>query len=142
MTESGARLLIMGLTVITLASILLARYLIIFKCWLPGYRGAVGFKNSSSLPLMTARVSGFRSAVDAATLAPSALTFQFLQRQPLPKAVEINWRTTFDRVERAAKVSLESVAPDLRDGEIFFVFSDEGGWTIESAPELQLDRLC
>lgn len=142
MTESGARLLIMGLTVITLASILLARYLIIFKCWLPGYRGAVGFKNSSSLPLMTARVSGFRSAVDAATLAPSALTFQFLQRQPLPKAVEINWRTTFDRVERAASVSLESVAPDLRDGEIFFVFSDEGGWTIESAPELQLDRLC
>jgi hypothetical protein len=141
MTESEVRLLIIALTVTTLAAIVIVRYLIIFRNWLPGFRGAVGFKNSSSFPLMTARVSGFRSAVVTATLAPSAHSFQFLDRQPLPSAVEINWRTSFDRVERAASVSLESVGHDLRDGEIFFVFSDADGWTIESAPELRLERL-
>jgi hypothetical protein len=141
MTVSAVRLLIIGLTLTTLAAVVYVRYLIIFRCWLPGYRGAVGFKNSSSLHLRTARVSGFRSAVASAALAPSEHSFQFLHRQPLPNVVEITWRTTFDRVERAVSVSLANVARDLRDGEIFFVFSDADGWTIESAPELRLERL-
>ena len=75
------RLIIGGVVLATVGLILFGHYLIVFRGFLPGYRGAIGF------------------------------------------------------------VPLASIPSNLKDGEIFFVFSEARGWTVESSPELRLDQL-
>jgi hypothetical protein len=36
---------------------------------------------------------------------------------------------------------LAGVRKDAKDGELFFVLSDSGTWTVEYAPQLQLEKL-
>jgi hypothetical protein len=43
--------------------------------------------------------------------------------------------------DRTAAVSLSIVPRDAKDGELFFVLSSGGTWSVEYAPELQLDKL-
>jgi hypothetical protein len=41
----------------------------------------------------------------------------------------------------AREVSLTDVPTDAVDGELFFVLSSDGSWTVEYAPTLQLGKL-
>ena len=58
-----------------------------------------------------------------------------------PHEVTITWRFVTDTTDRTACVSLAGVRKDAKDGELFFVLSDSGTWTVEYAPQLQLEKL-
>ena len=107
----------------------------------PGYRGAVGFKNRHATEIATIRLTGFSESVDCRTLAHGEHSFNFLRRQDIPTEVQIAWRFVSDTADKTAKVSLSSVPKDAADGELFFVLSPDGTWTVEYAPKLQLDKL-
>jgi hypothetical protein len=106
-----------------------------------GYRGAIGFKNRSRSEIATIRLTGFSAPVDCRTLAPGEHSFNYLGRQPIPGDVQIAWRFVGDAIDKTATVSLRAVPNDARDGELFFVLSSEGTWSVEYAPQLQLDKL-
>lgn len=135
------RLWILGGTVVIIALILWVRYLIYFRGFLPGYRGAIGIKNRSDVAIMTARVLGFTRVVACQNVARGGHSFSFIARQPLPERLEIIWRTAIDGVEQQADIALDAVPDDLKDGELFLVFSRERRWTLEWAPALQLEAL-
>jgi hypothetical protein len=105
-----------------------------------GYRGALGFKNRGSEEIAFARVTGLSAIVEVKTLAPGEHSFNYLGRVALAPMVDITWRSISDSADRTAKVSLETVPADLKDGEIFFVFSGSQGWTVESSPQLRIDQ--
>jgi hypothetical protein len=106
-----------------------------------GYRGAVGFKNRHASEIATIRLTGFSKPVDCRTLARGEHSFNFLGRQGIPAEVQIAWRLVSDTTEKTATVSLSGVPKDAADGELFFVLSSAGLWTVEYAPTLQLDKL-
>jgi hypothetical protein len=106
-----------------------------------GYRGAVGFKNRHASEIAAIRLTGFSKPVDCRTLARGEHSFNFLGRQDIPSEVQIAWRLVSDTTEKTAKVSLSAVPKDAADGELFFVLSSAGSWTVEYAPTLQLDKL-
>ena len=106
-----------------------------------GYRGAVGFKNRHASEIATIQLTGFSKPVDCRTLARGEHSFNFLGRQDIPAEVQIAWRLVSDTTEKTAKVSLSGVPKDAADGELFFVLSSAGLWTVEYAPTLQLDEL-
>jgi len=58
-----------------------------------------------------------------------------------PDEVTITWRFVTDTTDRTARVSLTGVRKDAKDGELFFVLLDGGTWTVEYAPQLQLEKL-
>ena len=106
-----------------------------------GYRGAVGFKNRHASEIATIRLSGFSKPVDCRTLARGEHSFNYLERQDIPTEVHIAWRFVGDTTDKTATVSLSPVPKDATDGELFFVLSSDGTWTVEYAPQLQLDKL-
>ena len=106
-----------------------------------GYRGAVGFKNRHAGEIATIRLTGFSEPVDCRTLAKGEHSFNYLSRQDIPIEVQIAWRLVGDTADKTASVSLSSVPKDAADGELFFVLSSDGRWTVEYAPQLQLDKL-
>jgi hypothetical protein len=106
-----------------------------------GYRGAVGFKNHYASDIVTIRLTGFSEPVDCRTLAKGEHSFNYLGRQDIPTEVQIAWRFVSDTADKSATVSLSSVPKDASDGELFFVLSSDGTWTVEYAAQLQLDKL-
>ncbi len=106
-----------------------------------GYRGAIGFKNRHSSEIATIRLTGFSKPVDCRTLTRGEHSFNYLGRQNIPDQVQVAWRFAGDTADRTAAVSLSPVPKDAKDGELFFVLSSGGTWTVEYAPELQLDKL-
>jgi hypothetical protein len=106
-----------------------------------GYRGAIGFKNRHNSEIATIRLTGFSRPVDCRTLARGEHSFNYLGRQDIPDQVQITWRLVGDTADRTATVSLSSVPKDAKDGELFFVLSSGGTWSVEYAPQLQLDKL-
>ena len=106
-----------------------------------GYRGAVGFKNRHASELASIRLTGFSEPVDCRTLARGEHSFNFVERQHIPAEVQIVWRFISDAAEKTARISLTGVPKDAVDGELFFVLSSDGSWTVEYAPTLQLDKL-
>ena len=65
----------------------------------------------------------------------------YLGRQNIPPEAQIAWRFIGDTADRIARVSLSAVPKGARDGELFFVLSSAGSWTVEYAPRLQLEKL-
>jgi hypothetical protein len=106
-----------------------------------GYRGAIGFKNRNSSEIATIRLTGFSKPVDCRTLARGEHSFNYLGRQDIPGQVQITWRLVGDTADRIATISLSSVPKDAKDGELFFVLSSDRAWSVEYAPQLQLDKL-
>jgi hypothetical protein len=128
-------MVIIGAVVVVLASFLLYR---VFK---PGYRGAIGFKNRHPSEISSLRLTGFPKVVECRTLARGEHSFNYLGPQAIPDDVTITWRFVTDTADRTARVSLAGVRGDAKDGELFFVLTDGGNWTVEYAPQLQLDKL-
>ena len=106
-----------------------------------GYRGAVGFKNRHASELAAVRLTGFSEPVECRTLARGEHSFNFIGRQDIPTEVQIVWRFVSETAEKTARVSLTGVPKDAVDGELFFVLSSDGSWTVEYASTLQLDKL-
>ena len=106
-----------------------------------GYRGAIGFKNLQSSEIATIRLTGFSKPVDCRTLARGEHSFNYLGRQDIPTEVHVAWRLVGDTADRTATVSLNTVPKDAKDGELFFVLASSGTWSVEYAPQLQLDKL-
>ena len=107
----------------------------------PGYRGAIGFKNQSARDIDAIQLTGFSRSVDGRSLNRGEHSFNYLGRQDLPREVKLTWRFTGDQADRSATVSLAGVPPDFKDGEIFFVISGDGIWSVQHAAELQLEKL-
>jgi len=128
-------LIIIGAAVGVLAIFLLYRFL------KPGYRGAIGFKNRHAAEISTLSLTGFPKAVECRTLARGEHSFNYLGPQAIPDEVTITWRFVTDTTDRTARVSLAGVGKDAKDGELFFVLLDGGTWTVEYAPQLQLEKL-
>ena len=128
-------LIIIGAVVGALAVFLLYRFL------MPGYRGAIGFKNRHASEISTLSLTGFRKVVECRTLAQGEHSFNYLGPQAIPDEVTITWRFVTDTTGRTARVSLAGVRKDAKDGELFFVLSDGGTWTVEYGPQLQLEKL-
>jgi len=84
---------------------------------------------------------GFLHPVECLTLARGEHSFNYLGRQNIPADVQIAWRFVGDTADRTATVSLNRVPKDARDGELFSALSSNGTWSVEYAPELQLDKL-
>lgn len=135
------RIWIIGGTVVIVALVLWVRYLVYFRGFLRGYRGAIGIKNRSDVAIMTAPVLGFTRVVACQNVARGGHSFSFLARQPLPERVEIIWRTATDGVEQQADIALAAVPRDLKDGELFLVLSPDRRWTLEWAETLRLGAL-
>jgi hypothetical protein len=140
MTEITMRLAILGITLAVVALIVFWQYLVIFGGFLPGYRGAVGFKNLSDVEIATARLSGLSRVVDLKTLMPHEHSINFPGRVRLPSSVQITWRTAPDAADRTAHVSLAAIPSEAKDGEIFFVFTMARDWAVEFSPELEPDK--
>jgi hypothetical protein len=128
-------LIIIGAVVGVLAVFLLYRFL------KPGYRGAIGFKNRHASEIDTLSLTGFSKVVACRTLGRGEHSFNYLSPQAIPDEVTITWRFITDTTDRTACVSLAGVSKDAKDGELFFVLSDGGTWTVEYAPQLQLEKL-
>jgi len=128
-------LIIIGAVVALLAMFLLYR---VFKS---GYRGAIGFKNRHASEISTLSLTGFPKVVECRTLARGEHSFNYLGPQAIPDEITITWRFVSDTTDRTARVSLAGVTKDAKDGELFFVLSDGGTWTVEYAPHLQLEKL-
>jgi hypothetical protein len=135
------RIWIIGGTVVIVALVLWVRYLVYFRGFLRGYRGAIGIKNRSDVAIMTAPVLGFTRVVACQNVARGGHSFSFLARQPLPERVEIIWRTATDGVEQQADIALAAVPRDLKDGKLFLVLSPDRRWTLEWAETLRLGAL-
>jgi hypothetical protein len=105
------------------------------------YRGAIGFKNRHATEIALARVNGFTKPIEVRTLTRGEHSFNYPGPQPIPAEVTVTWRFVGDAVDRVANVSLISVPPDATEGEIFFVLTDAGEWTVEYAPQLQIEEL-
>ena len=127
--------IIIGAVVAVLAIALLYR---LFK---PGYRGAIGFKNRHPSEISTVSLTGFPKVVECRTLARGEHSFNYLGPQAIPDEVTITWRFVTDTTDRTARVSLAGIHSNANDGELFFVLSDGGTWTVEYAPQLQLEKL-
>lgn len=128
-------LIIIGAVVGVLAIFLLYRFL------RSGYRGAIGFKNRHASEISTLSLTGFAKVVECRTLARGEHSFSYLGSQAIPDEVTITWRFVADTTDRTARVSLAGVRKDAKDGELFFVLLDGGTWTVEYAPQLQLEKL-
>jgi hypothetical protein len=128
-------LIVIGALVAVLAVFLVSRIL------KPGYRGAIGFKNRNALEVATLSLIGFPKVVECRTLARGEHSFNYLGPQTIPDEATITWRFVRDTTDRTARVSLASVPKGAKDGELFFVLSDTGAWTVEYAPKLQLEKL-
>jgi hypothetical protein len=128
-------LIIVGAVVGVLAVFLLYRLL------KPGYRGAIGFKNRHASEISALSLTGFPKVVECRTLARGEHSFNYLGPQAIPDQVTITWRFVTDTTDRTAFVSLAGVRKDMKDGELFFVLSDRGTWSVEHAPQLQLEKL-
>lgn len=128
-------LIIIGVVVAVLAGFLVYRVL------KPGYRGAIGFKNRHASEIATLSLTGFPKIVECRTLARGEHSFNYLGPQAIPDEVAITWRFVSDTTDRTARVSLAGIPQGTKDGELFFVLSDTGTWTVEYAPKLQLEKL-
>jgi hypothetical protein len=128
-------LIIIGAVVGVLAVFLLYRLL------KPGYRGAIGFKNLHASEISALSLTGFSKVVECRTLARGEHSFNYLGPQAIPDQVTITWRFVTDTTDRTASLSLAGVRKDAKDGELFFVLADRGTWTVEYAPQLQLEKL-
>ena len=128
-------LIIIGAVVAAVAMFLL------YRAFKSGYRGAIGFKNRHASEISTLSLIGFSKAVACRTLARGEHSFNYLGAQPIPAEVTLTWRFVADTTDRTARVSLAGVPRDAKDGELFFVLSDGGSWTVEYAPQLQLEKL-
>ena len=128
-------LIIIGAVVGVLAIVLLYRFL------KPGYRGAIGFKNRHASEISRVSLSGLSKVVECRTRARGEHSFNHLGPQAVPDEVTITWRFATDTTDRTARVSLAGVRKDAKDGELFFVLLDGGTWTVEYAPQLQLEQL-
>lgn len=106
-----------------------------------GYRGAVGFRNRSGSEIASAQVAGFARPIECTTLAPGEHSFNYLGTMTIPAEVEIAWIHAGETTGRTARVSLSAIPAAARDGEIFFVLSPDGAWTVEYAPRLRLEGL-
>ena len=62
-------------------------------------------------------------------------------RRNIPDQVQLAWQFVGDTADRTAAVSLSTVPKDAKDGELFFVLSSAGTWSVEYAPQLQRDKL-
>lgn len=114
---------------------------LLYRLLKPGYRGAIGFKNRHASEISTLSLTGFRKVVKCRTLARGEHSFNYLGPQGIPDEVTITWRFVADTADRTARVSLAGVSKDAKDGELFFVLSEGGTWTVEYAPQLQLENL-
>lgn len=131
------RYVILAATIATVGLILGIRYLIYFRGFLSGYRGAIGIKNRSDVAIVTARIFGFSREVACQNVSRGGHSFSFLGRQRLPERLEIIWRTATDGVEQKIDLTLAEVPRDLKDGELFLVLSPQRRWTVEWAPTLR-----
>lgn len=128
-------LIVVGAVVVVLAIFVLYRFL------KPGYRGAIGFKNRHASEIATLSLAGFSKLVECRALAPGEHSFNYLGPQAIPDEVSITWRFVTDETDRMDRVSLAGLRKDVRDGELFFVLSGGGTWTVEYAPQLKLEAL-
>jgi hypothetical protein len=129
----GTIAVIIAVIVIAVVALLLSRR--------RGYRGAIGFKNRHSSEIATIQLAGFSKPIGCRTLAPREHSFNYVGRQDIPDEVRIAWRLVGDAADKTATVSLRAVPKDAADGELFFVLSRDGTWSVEYAPQLQLDKL-
>src|SRR5262245_32079749 len=106
-----------------------------------GYRGAIGFKNHHGSEIATIRLTGFSKPVDCRTLARGEHSFNYIGRQNIPDEVQIAWRLVGDTADRTTTIALSPVPKDAKDGELFFVLSSGGTWSVEYAPQLQPEQL-
>jgi hypothetical protein len=123
------------------AVVVVLAVLALYRVFKPGYRGAVGFKNRHASEIATLSLTGFAKVVECRTLARGEHSFNYLGPQAIPDEVTITWRFVSDDTDRTARVSLAGIPKNTKDGELFFVLSQSGTWTVEYAPELQLERL-
>ena len=79
--------------------------------------------------------------MECRALARDEHSFNYLSPQAIPDTVTVTWRFVTDTTDRTARVSLAGVRKDARDGELFFVLLDGGAWTVEYAPQLNLEEL-
>jgi hypothetical protein len=131
----------MNLIIVIGAVVAVLAALVLYRVLKPGYRGAIGFKNRHDSEIATIRLTGFSKPVDCRTLAKDEHSFNYLGRQDIPAEVQIAWRFVGDAADKTAAVSLSTVPKDGADGELFFVLSSDGTWSVEYAPQLQLDKL-
>ena len=114
---------------------------LLYRVLKSGYRGAIGFKNRHASEITTLSLTGFAKVVECRTLARGEHSFNYLGPQVLPDDVTITWRFVSEKTDRTARVSLVGIPKDTKDGELFFVLSDSGTWTVEYAPNLRLENL-
>jgi hypothetical protein len=130
----------MTLAIISVAIALVVIVVLVFRRK-TGYRGAIGFKNRYRFEIAAIQLTGLAAPLDCRTLAPGEHSFNYVGRQSLPADVRIAWRFVGDAVDKTATVSLSTVPRDATDGELFFVLSSGGSWSVEYASQLQLDTL-
>jgi hypothetical protein len=127
-----------GIIIAALVVVAIVAFLFFRKA---GYRGAIGFKSRHSSEIATVRLTGFSKPVDCRTLAQGEHSFNYLGRQDIPAEVQVAWRLVGNPADKTATVSLSAVPKNAADGELFFVLSSDGTWSVEYAPQLQVDKL-
>jgi hypothetical protein len=130
-----------ALVIIAVLVVLLAVAFMLRRLLRPGYRGAIGFKNLDGSEIAWLSLAGFSKVVECRTLARGEHSFSYLGPQAIPDEVTITWRLVSDSTDRTAGVTLAGVPKDAKDGELFFVLSEAGTWTVEYAPRLRLEGL-
>ena len=108
---------------------------------MPGYRGAIGFKNRCSSEIGIVKVTGFSQPIECRALSKGGHSFNFIGRQDLPGEVQVEWRLVGDNKENKSTINLSAVPKDAADGELFLVLSSGGDWSAEYAPKLRTDKL-
>ena len=131
----------MKITLVLIGILTIACLVVYLRSRIPGYRGALGFKNQSTSDLDYIQVTGFSRTIECRSLAPSEHSFNYRGRQNIPATATVTWRLVGSTATHTAAVSLADVPTTLSDGEIFFVFRNPSNWTVEYADHLQLGRL-
>ncbi|HKS17514.1 MAG TPA: hypothetical protein VJU16_09400 [Planctomycetota bacterium] len=123
------------------AAIAVAIFFAVKSSRMPGYRGAIGFKNQCASEIGIVKVTGFSQPIECRALSKGGHSFNFIGRQDLPGEVQVEWRLVGENKENKATISLNPVPKDAADGELFLVLSSGGDWTAEYAPKLRTDKL-
>jgi len=123
------------------AAIAAAIFFAVRSSRMPGYRGAIGFKNHCSSEIGIATVTGFSQPIECRALSKGGHSFNFIGRQDLPAEVQVAWRLVGENKENKATINLSPVPKDAADGELFLVLSSGGDWSAEYAPKLRTDKL-
>ena len=107
----------------------------------PGYRGAIGFKNRHTSEIAHVSATGFSQLIECRALSRGGHSFNFIGRQDLPGELQVTWRLVGESAEKKVTIPLSSIPKDATDGELFLVLSDGGDWMAEYSPKLRTEKL-